>query len=134
MRLLDKFGERRLAHERSLVEQGHDHERKLWLRTLVIFVVGMSAVLTEDWLPSPFMLVANLVVGWMVGQGVFLGAARAHAYRTGWLDGRRRMVQQMQAHQERGSTPHEWLETELAFDTVNVLGLPPLPPQGRPHD
>lgn len=134
MQLADRLTERTLKRERSLVTEGHDAERKLWVRMLVIGVIGLGAVLTQDWLPSPFMVVANVAVGWLVGQGVFLGVARANAYRSGWIAGRRRMVEQMQAHQERGSTPQDWLDTELNYDVVHVMGLPAVPPQRGPHD
>lgn len=129
--LLDKASEKSVAAEESLVRDGHDHERRLWLATVIRFVVGMTAMLGYMWTPEPWNGLFGAVLGWVVGTACMASSGRAFAYRRGWLDGRERFIKQMQAHAARGSSAEDWLRTEGDHDMVHVLGLPPLP--GRYH-
>ncbi len=128
--LLDWTAKRRLRHEKMLVTDGHDSERSLWRRVALAFLVGMAALLGEEWAPVGLDIVASAVLGYMIGTAAFSGFGRASAYRSGWLDGRMRFVQQMKSHQLRGNTAEDWLRTEADHDFVHVMGMAPLPRGG----
>ncbi len=122
--LLDRSSARRLRREKSLVLDGHDAERPLWRRVALAFLVGMAAMLVAAWAPEPYRTLVLPLIGWMIGSAAFMELARASAYRSGWLDGRMRFVQQMKSHDEAEA----WLRTEADHDFVHVMGLAPLPP------
>lgn len=119
--LLDPLVDRKQRTDRSLVERGPEASRGLLLRGLARAAAGLVAVWLLD---SDGLLetIAYAVVGGIVGATALQSHGRALAYRSGYIDGRKRFVDQMEHHQQQGNTPRQWLETELLHDLVNVWG------------
>ncbi len=123
---IDRLADRELRSERRLVEEGHDAERRMAVRSMLWFVITLGCFMTLALTPDgPWDLALSVVVGWALGQNALRALARARAYRSGWLDGRMRFVDQARHHEQQGNTPSVWIETEYLHDVVHVLGLPP---------
>ncbi len=127
-RWLDRLAERHTArvlrYERSLVEDGPEAERGLFWRDMARTAVYMVAVVAVSWLPDDVLwrTLACAVLGGMVGGQAIKLMQRAGAYRSGWLAGRLRFIEQAGQHQERGNSPSVWMQTEVEHDLVNVMG------------
>ncbi len=130
-RKLDRATKAQVRNMESLVRDGHDHERRMTVRMGLRFLVLVAAMLVVLWVDAWWTFPANVLIGYAVGTAAMTPWSKASAYRSGWLDGRLRFLQQAEHHQAQGNAPRDWVETELLHDTVHVLGLPADPPDDR---
>lgn len=73
------------------------------------------------------LFVAMMII---LAIGTMSGWNRALAYKRGWQEGRRRMIEHFPTECRHVDPRIEnWLDAERNFDAVHVMGLPPsLPP------
>lgn len=125
-RLTDKLAARVVRDETALVTNPRRARHLFWrgIAGLALVVIAAGA---RPFLPGIWETIAVIILCWFAGRGILQGAARAGAYRSGWLDGRHSMVASMLEAQERGLTPAEWMHAEIEREAA-VLGVPPPPP------
>lgn len=116
-RLLDRLTERSLRLERAMVADGERGVRQVLRRTALRFAVATVAVVASNWLPDAYDGYGIAVLGGMAGAWAASVLSRAGAYRNGWLDGRRDMVQRLRAD------PDGWPENCVIYDAAHVMGL-----------
>lgn len=127
-----------VERQRIGVTEGPEGLRKVYKWMIVRLVAALALIFLYDSVPEPWDSFTNVAVGGWLGYSAMSGYSRASAYRQGWLDGRRRMANNLQQHVtgERSATggvgvdATNWLDAEYNHDVVHVLGLPPTqPPQ-----
>lgn len=113
------------------VEVGHEGLRRMGRWAFLRWIVGISALTfyKEPYMPGWVDVPLFLALCVFVVVGSLCGLARAHAYRSGWIEGRQRMWKNSKNH----DNPMDWIDAEANFDTVHVLGLPPIPHPADPR-
>lgn len=116
--------QRSIKREECLVADPVRGMRSMFARTAFWFGVALGASIGRAFLPTTSIAytVLSVVVGWFAGIGGLSMAARASAYRRGWLNGRQSFVESMSEAQQRGMSMREWLEREYERDTVVAFG------------
>lgn len=94
------------------------------LRELVTFVIVLAALVIRPAAAGMLSALVIVVVGFYVGASALSATRRAHAYRSGWLDGRARMIDALREAMQRGHTLEDWIGGELARDYA-ALGVDP---------
>lgn len=122
-RLAGWLTSRHIAKERALVADPQG-ARRLLVRDLLLAALGLGALVGEDFLPSPWDVVAGFVVALMLGFCLMAGFRRALTYKSGWLDGRSAMIHAMVEAMDRGMTLDEWLDGEMTRDFA-IMGVSP---------
>jgi hypothetical protein len=124
LRLIDaaltRSAQRILRREKSLVVDGDQASRILLLRGALRFAISVAAIFGSVWLPDPWDAVGTMALGGLVGASALITFQRASAYRTGWLDGRSKMLEGI----KNSDSPDHWINHELSYDVVHVMGLP----------
>lgn len=112
-------------HSRILVQRGPGAMVGLYAIAAVWFLglLGLWAWVLAQ-LDGPFVMVAAIIVGLMLGRVPLIRAGRALAYREGWLDGREAMVSALREATERGIEPADWLQAMWESDAA-MLGIHP---------
>lgn len=132
-RLTDRLAERNSRMESLFVTEGHDAERSLFRRDMAWWVASLGALMGMIWVDGPWQAVFSGFLGGVLGASALRGTRRANAYRRGWIDGRLRMVRKI----KESSSMHDWIDGELTYDMVHVMGLgvaTPDSPEGLEDD
>ncbi len=127
---LSRYGAWANEREKRWVAEGYDAVRRSYLSVAPRLVLTFTLVLLNDVVPEPWETLIDVLLAALAGSAIINGVRRMSAYRSGWLDGRHRMIRMGQEHADRGNRPQEWLETEVNYDAVVVLGMPPIPAEG----
>lgn len=136
--LFGPLGSRWLAQVRANEEAwvaDHRRAKRLTLHAVGWTALVLASIVVRTWLaPGSWAdVAAGLLLGAFAGVGALGTVRRGIAYRSGWLDGRMRMVHALTEAQQRGMGLHDWLAGELDRDHA-VLGLPPASPQADQND
>ena len=107
----------------SLVEKGERRGKKRILLLVLARCVAAWCIVVFG-LPNdtPMWALVGVLIPTMAWASNPM--KRAFAYRSAWLAGRRQMVADIQDH----DTAEAWLQCQMDFDMVHVLGLSPVVP------
>lgn len=119
---MDRVVRWRLRNERRLVEDPVGARRFAILSMLVFLGVFGCFVIVQWADPGPLVALCSAIIGGYLGWNALGTYGRAMAYRSGWLDGRTRMVSGLIEAMNRGMTLNDWLIAERDLQD-HVLGL-----------
>lgn len=84
----------------------------------------MLALACGFFVPEPLgMMIGGPILGFIVGGSGLKSKQEANAYRSGWIQGRRRIYEQAIRHRHCSHDASVYLETEAAHDALNVAGV-----------
>lgn len=121
-RLFEKLAEFRIARNKVLVERGYEFQRTLARFAVLKTVIGFGMVMVVVWLPyTIWSAIAAGVLGAMISTYGFSQFHTSFSYRSGWLDGRLKVVEGL------GKCNSEWemvnlVDAVCTYDVVHVLG------------
>lgn len=131
-RVLDRCADWTMQRERIGVAEGMAGMRKTFWWILVRLAVTAGLMIAIKY-ADPWGL-AYAALGGYLGYCCLAGHARVQAYRRGWLEGRRRMAENLRKHEVDSAGDRimvdcsNWLDAEYNYDAHVVLGLPPTAP------
>lgn len=120
MSWLDRMIARDLEREKELVT--HPQSLGPVVRSMGAIVAVLVAAFGAIFAGEPFAVFGQLVIATVAGLAVSSGLRRKTAFRNGWLEGRRQMVEAMLEAQRRGLSPADWMRSEAERDAA-VLGI-----------
>ena len=132
-RQLGRLADYAITQEKCLVVEGAQAERRLVTRGMFRLLASIGLLLAAQLTPSPISTVAWGAVGGLLGSTALVTSRRASAYRSGWLAGRRDMVDQA----VRTESGQEWINAVMIYDLVHVMGFgveTPDSPEGLSDD
>lgn len=109
--------------ETVLVARGPRADFGLLVHAVVMFLVGLAALVAVNVGGGLVSAVASGVLGGLIGYATLSRQRRARAYWSGWLTGRSEMVSSLGEASKREMSMQDWLTTQFDRD-VAVIGLP----------
>lgn len=97
---------------------------RTWWWMVVNLVILVAAMFLRNFDGGAWTIPADLalvVSGMWAGVGIMSAMARRQTYRTGWLEGRKAMVDSLREARLRGMDQDEWMQAELERDLAKVF-------------
>jgi hypothetical protein len=105
--------DRSIKDEAALVDDPR-RARRVWYWMVAWMLAGLGAIFVlAPNTDSALELVAVLFVSTMIGRATLITMRRMQAYRNGWLDGRKGLLDSMKEAERRGMSLEEWEQTEI---------------------